>query len=83
VNNLGFEDDDRRNFPCDDIMYGPCPLLAAIYADNKLDEAWQWGENSDYEASLTFWRKQVSFSLAAGALLFWQCQIAYQPERES
>lgn len=80
--NLAFDDDDLRQFPDNDLMFGPCPLLAARYADEKLDEAWAWGENATYEASLTFWNKHVRVSLEAGCLLFWQLQLKYHPSTE-
>jgi len=77
ISNLAFEDDDLRQFDQNDMLLGPCPLLAAMYADQKLDEAWEWGENATYGQSLAFWRKHHRMSVDTGRLIFWQLQVEY------
>lgn len=82
MTNLAFEDDDRRQFPQNDMLLGPCPLLAAMYADQCLDEAWNWGENASYEASLTYWRKHVRMSIDTGTQICWELCVKYLSPRK-
>lgn len=76
---LGFWDSEARAFPEDDLWLGPCPLVAALYADGWLEVEWDAEGlavcNQQDLAGL--WAQKRNDALRSLAQHAWELQLEY------
>lgn len=79
-----FHASEERCFPCDDMWLGPCMILAAMVADEKLSESWEhddfdWIEDHE-EACLAIensWRCWQAACVRHSYVVAYETQIEY------
>ena len=81
MRNDRFDDFERRQFEIQDVMLGPCPLLAAMEADDDLESRWMCPMGSLPEGwvwkpeTRSTWHGRKRHALNVGVHIFWSMQV--------